>query len=78
MSPPSTSLSPTDMAFNGYILWEVAKARLQDAGYQVEYMRGIMYARSKPHSMPDRMYSKNGRISEKTVKTLERKARERG
>ncbi len=53
-----------------WILWEIAKADLQDAGYYVEVSYGIMHVRERPHMMPDKLYLKNGRVSQRTVQKL--------
>ena len=53
-----------------WILWEIAKSELQNAGYFVEVQYGIMHVRAKPQGMPDRLYLKSGRVSRRSVRRL--------
>jgi hypothetical protein len=63
------SVSPT----HGWILWEVAKARLTDAGYHVEKSYGTLYVRATPNSSPDRLSINAGKCSPRSVDRLLKK-----
>jgi len=57
------------------ILWELGSSRLKAAGYDVEKVGSELYARRSPSTFPDRLRIEAGKVSERTVNSLIKKAK---